>query len=918
MMTYSVAIASPLPEIRFPVGNDKFITIAPFAKSVTGYNIDPDKFTPTNQIVDYYVDKIANTGASDKDTSVNGGRPYAEFRINYEDVEQGADHDMDAITRYVIALQPDNTTVKIDLVSEFAAGGIGQHMGYVISGTTTDGMYLDVRDKDTASAFYKYNTPQGRLPGFCARSGLTSDDKNECTNLGLRSTRSFTPGVADSGSFLKDPLWYAAKYGIPDRDTTKIVGNPDNYFLVTNATTLKDQMTKAFNSILQSTTSVTAANVSQTSSTLSNGSSIYNTTFEANFWSGDVIRRDLATSGVTTRWSAAQQLADKGASARKIFYGSKNAGGAPELAEFTYLNISGRANDASWITTLNINPTTLVPDGKAQQRIDFIRGNDDKTLRERFKIDTGKINILGDIVNASLVRVRGGTYRVGAADKLEGSTKYQAFVTAQAAQPEMLYVGSNDGMLHAFNASTGDEVFAFIPSSTKASLNVLTSANYGTSTGLAHRYFVDGTPTVTDVYFGGDWHKVLVGSMGAGGRQIFALDITDPSSPKLLWEFGEAQSSDMGYSMPQPTIARLNDVGAVQGKWVVLLPNGYQGLNSAAGNASMFVLDISNGSVIRKFDLPGGMTTTPGGGELNASLPLGNGLSRVSAVDNDSDGKIDMAYAGDLVGNVWRFDFKSGVVTDWNAKLFFVARDKDINGTRQPITAAPYVIKHPTGPGDLVIVGTGRFVSNADKESTQQQTVYGIWDRYSAKGATTPATLPTASKNRGDLHAQTFTGIANSDPNKPSTNFELTGGAVTWYKTGSGTTDADVSKWGWVVNLPRAGEKVVYDMTLYGKSLIFTSLRTSEDPCKADIAGTIYAIDPNDGGKTDHTAFDMNNDGKFTTADQISSKDVNGTEFDPGKVTAAGGQAVTPGGNDSLGINDGLDRGRQSWRRQLQ
>ena len=917
LMTYSVAIASPLPEIRFPVGEDKFITVAPFAKSVTGYSIDNTKFTPTNQIVDYYVDKIANTGTEDHDDGVNGGLPYAEFRINYEDVEQGADHDMDAITRYVIALQPDKKTVKIDLVSEFAAGGIGQHMGYVISGTTQDGMYLDVRDKDTASVFYKYNTPQGRLPGFCARAGLSTSELSECTNLGLRSSRTFTPGTAESGSFLKGPLWYAAKYGIPDRDASKIVGDPDNYFLVTNATTLKDQMTKAFNNILQSTTSVTAASVSMSSADLTNGASFYRTTFEAKFWSGDVIREDMTNGARKKIWSAATVMLDRKTD-RKIYYASKPAGpGAASLREFKYDILTGQTADAPWLTALNTDPVTNVTDGKAQARIDFLRGNVDDTLRVRNEIEKGKYNVIGDIVNSSLVRVKGPQYRAAAADKLEGTTKYADYAKAQNdLDLEVLYVGSNDGMLHAFNAEDGEELFAYIPSALKSSLNVLTSANYGDSKGLPHRYYVDGTMSVTDVYFDGDWHKVLVGSLSAGGRQIFALDVTDPKAPKLLWEFGDAQSSDMGYSVPQPTIARLNNNGAVAGKWAVIVPNGYQGLNSTAGTSSMFMLDIANGNVLRKFDLPSGMTAA----ELTASLPVGAGLSRVSAVDNDADGRIDMAYAGDTVGNLWRFDLNSGNSTEWTAQLMYTARDQSAPAKRQPITGAPYVMRHPTGTGDLVMFATGRFVTNADKESTQQQSVYGIWDRYSTKGATTPNVLPTSTKGRTSLHQQTFTAVgdmaagANHDPRKG--NFKLSGDPVTWYKANSGVDDNAVNSWGWYVDLPRAGEKVVNDLYLYGKSLVFASIRTAEDPCQSDISGTIYAIDPNDGGKTDYPAFDMNNDGVFTANDQIDKNDVSGTEFDPGKLTLGAGKAITPSAQGDLGINSGVERGRQSWRRQ--
>ena len=165
MLTYSIALASPLPQIKFPIGKDgnQSITLVPFAKSVGGgYSIDPkSNFQPTNQIVDYYVVTIANTtgpSGADYDASINEGRPYAQFRINYEDVEQGADHDMDAIVLYTLSVEA-NGSLKVQLDSEYASGGIIQLMGYVISGTTADGIYLEVRDQDTnGDHAYKLNT----------------------------------------------------------------------------------------------------------------------------------------------------------------------------------------------------------------------------------------------------------------------------------------------------------------------------------------------------------------------------------------------------------------------------------------------------------------------------------------------------------------------------------------------------------------------------------------------------------------------------------------------------------------------------------------------------------------------------------------------------------------------------------------
>ncbi|MDI3381955.1 pilus assembly protein [Xenophilus aerolatus] len=902
LMTYSVAIASPLPEIRFPVGDGRFVTIAPYAKSVTGSGIDNTKFAPTNQIVDYYVDRIANTGVADKDTTVNGGRPYAEFRINYEDVEQGADHDMDAISRYTVALQADNT-VKIDMVSEYAAGGIGQHQGYVISGTTKDGMYLDVRDKDTASVFYALNTPQGRDPGYCM--GRSNDP--ECISLGLTSSRVFTPSASSSsGTFLKDPLWYAAKYGMPGRDPATVKGDPDNYFLVTNATTLKAQMTKAFNDIVQNTNSVTAVSVDVPEGTIAAGADLYRTRFEAEGWVGDVIRERLTDSATglnyVRRWSAADMLSNRG-SARKIYYAGAGVA-TPTLREFTYTVINGQTADAAWKTALNINPATNTPDGKAEQRIAFLRGEDD-TLRVRKKLTSGRSNILGDIVNSSPVRVNGALYRASAADGLEGTAKYGTFVSGQASTPEMIYVGANDGMLHAFRAETGEEEFAFIPTAVRPNLNLLTASNYGVKDGIEHRYYVDGTPTVSDVYFGDAWHKVLIGSLGAGGRAVFAMDITDPTAPKLLWEFGSAQQNNMGNSLAQPTIARMNDPSSGKGKWVALVPNGYQGGNSLSGNggASLFVLDIADGSVLRRLDVDAGATSA----ELGT---LGNGLSRVSAVDGNGDGKVDMAYAGDLMGNVWRFDMRSGDISAWTVQKLYTA--KDANGARQPITAAPYVIGHPLGRGDLVMFGTGRLLTATDKISTQRQSVYGIWDRYAEFNAAAPSPLPTANKVRSNLQDQSFTELVAG-----SGNFAISSTTMQWYKTtATGTTDTDVDKWGWYVDLPRNGEKMTYDMTLYGKGLFFSTIRTSEDPCSAGLSGTLYAIDPNSGGRTNYVVFDMNGDGAFNAADGAGSSTVSGTQTGAGKQTIRAARVFDPSANAEKRVNSGVEFGRQSWRRQ--
>ncbi len=271
--TYAVGLASPLPRIELTLGPDKKqITLVPFGKTVANKG-NAMSFNPTNTIVDFFVEILTPT--------------YGKFRINYEDVEQGADHDMDAIVVYeyqlIDAVGDDvddplkATQVKISLVSEYAAGGYVQHMGYIISGTDgTDGTYLEVRDFDTSEAgdvVYKFDT---RIPEP------------------LSASRTFSPSKDSTkvtAQLLTNPLWYAAKWGafedanndgIPngaggkewDKDQN---GIPDTYFYVTNPLRLEEQLNRAFGDILAQASSGTAASV--ISNTRSGEGAVYQSIF---------------------------------------------------------------------------------------------------------------------------------------------------------------------------------------------------------------------------------------------------------------------------------------------------------------------------------------------------------------------------------------------------------------------------------------------------------------------------------------------------------------------------------------------------------------------------------------------------------------------------------------------------------------
>ena len=293
--TYCVGLASPLPEINIEVG-DSIITLVPFGKSVGGggWSISPSQgdFQPTNTIVDFFVEEISPT--------------YGKFRINFEDVEQGADHDMDAIVEYEyqvidssgapVADPTNGSQVVVSLDSKYAAGTMIQHMGYIVSGSTQDGTYLEVRDYDTGTGSdpdYFLDTPPGELPG---------GNWNDNTALPVTATRTFSPGDTAAG-IMTNPLWYASKWGgfedYNDSNTPDETGewdndgdgDPDTYFYVQNPLRLQEQLNKSFEMILAETSSGTAASV--ISQTRSGEGAVYQAIFFPEYrdtvkWTGDV------------------------------------------------------------------------------------------------------------------------------------------------------------------------------------------------------------------------------------------------------------------------------------------------------------------------------------------------------------------------------------------------------------------------------------------------------------------------------------------------------------------------------------------------------------------------------------------------------------------------------------------------------
>jgi type IV pilus assembly protein PilY1 len=295
---------------------------------------------------------------------------------------------------------------------------------------------------------------------------------------------------------------------------------------------------------------------------------------------------------------------------------------------------------------------------------------------------------------------------------------YSDFKTTYQNRAGTVYVGANDGMLHAFAADTGIERWAYIPSMVLPNMWKLADSNYSTS----HVNFVNGSVTISDACFsttcdtvatGTDWHTILVGGLNAGGRGYYALDVTDPAAPVLLWEFtdttgkGSVQDSDLGYSYARPQIVRRKD-----GKWVVLVTSGYNNTSPGNGKGYLYVLDAKTGAILNKIGTNVGSTTTP------------SGLGKIAVWNEVSVGnQAGYVYGGDLLGNVWRFDINSATPSAFTLATLY----SDLAGTKpQPITSTP--VLGTVMNYRVVIVGTGKYLEPSDLLNTQTQSLYAIKD----------------------------------------------------------------------------------------------------------------------------------------------------------------------------------------------
>lgn len=603
--------------------------------------------------------------------------------------------------------------------------------------------------------------------------------------------------------------------------------DPDTYFLASDPKRMINAIGTIFDSTAKSGGTLAGVGISSTSA--SDFPYVYEPGFKPSIWSGKLLKKS-ATSSATPLWDAgiimAGDLSKNIApnplpAARKIYTAKVEPDGSLTTVDFIW---SGGGNfSPENQTALNSNPITGVVDGLASDRIDYLRGihtkeiikdaagNDVGLFRSRKDKDDSTFGVLGDIVNSAPVYY-------GAPAKNISGAGYSTFYSSYATRQKAVYVGANDGMLHAFNADSGEELFAYVPNALIPKLSQLSDPSYD------HSSFVDGKITIKETQIRGAWKTLLVSGMGAGNKGIFALDVTNPANFNAglgaIWEFTDANDADMGYVMAPPLIAKFrtgSSAGvATYGNFVVISSgyNNYGLTASSPGVLFLLSLDkkagdpwVENVNYFKR--------VTP---VSKTDTSVKNGLG-APAVAYGGDGGVNYAYAGDLQGNLWRFEFPAS--KPLSEKITPVSIFKALtSGVAQPITVKPQIIFAPGG-GYIISFGTGKYLESDDVAPIGFNTssYYSILDD----------TFSIVT-GRTQLEPRTVT---------PSgVGFTITGNNFT-YGTTTGT------KKGWYFdfyNSKITGEKNVTDGTISGPTLFFNSLLLNSNPC-ANGSGRMYQVD---------------------------------------------------------------------------
>jgi len=977
-ITYSVVLNTKLPEILIPVGGTT-VKLIPACRT---YSTDTPHRVINGSLVDFRV--VSQDAASGK------------FYVNWENSEQGGDFDQDCDGYLSYQVSGNQITVTAQIVSHSA--GRRFDFGYILSGTTSDGLQLPINSCNGCN--YQVDAPTTPL-----NYQFFSDADADATNPMLEAYRPLAPSYCGDCSkykaawqflchadtytagttaakLLKDPFWYSAKWGgfndidgdtIPDDSPSEwdrdANGDPDTYFYVQNPLQLEEQLNKAIGEILKRVSSGTAVSVLSTSA--AGEGSLFQAYFNPSVYTlvdgkiqeitwvgylnslwvdqygnlrednGDkrlvltedpIIVFDLDTNGDTIVrkysdtngdgvadaslgaysladlqpiWEAGKNLALRTSTRRIFTFIDEDNDGVKDSTEWGDDKFdTGDAGD--------LRPYLgAASDLEAENIISFIRqGTYSGCQRER-RVDGSHYWRLGDIVNSTptVVGMPMDQYHL-----IYGDTTYLDFVRDKKSRKTMIYVGGNDGMLHAFSAGTyhegndggtpaietgwydddeyvGKELWAYIP------YNLLSSLKWLADPAYCHVYYVDLKAKVVDARIFSDsgehgdhprgWGTVLIGAMRLGGKGItrtdtfygttseertfrsayFAIDITNPDTPDLLWEYTDDDlvSTDDRFTTSYPAVARVGEKD-VAGNWYVIFGSGpttYDGAGAATGH--VYVLNLVDGQEQRKFD-----------------ISLGNPSFMASpiTVDLGLDYGVDVAYIGasyydstDLrwEGKIYRIDIRNLTPVDWTGPSTVISFN-------QPITVAPVAALDPANRLWL-FWGTGRFFSIPDKTSTSVQRLYGVWDpgAWDSSGTEIYTTQLNPVKDIS-VYQQGFM-------NTSGLTFQnyLAAKRAEY----SSTTDP---KYGWYLTMTSPigidGERVINTPTLLGDIVLFPSFKPEGDICQYGGNSYLYALYYETGTAYEESVIGTTSEDTLTIGTNTYEKILNRTLLGSGMPTS--------------------------------
>jgi len=616
-----------------------------------------------------------------------------------------------------------------------------------------------------------------------------------------QNMNTYTVGFTATNQMLSD----AASYG------------QGKYYQATDSVGLNSALSSALSEITSKAGSGGSGVTS--GSTLTSGSSYFQTSYDPKDWRGTIKSFGFTSAGAVNT-GAVQWTTD-----------TTIVPGATAPIFQSWNTLSNTAVTLAYSSFSPAQQTSLsqsLPNGiTGSDLVEWSKGTNKTGLKVRSVL-------LGDIINSPLVLA--SPVDKTASDLL-GDTTYSTYLTTKATNMSAsLVVNANDGFVNVINSTNGVRRYAYMPSSVLPSLRYIADPTY--INGVSHKYLVDGQVGVFDAQLSGAWKTLAIGGTGAGGKVFYALQLFDASlgnAFKVLWEIAAPTTpstanvfNDLGYAYARPEVARLAD-----GRWAAFISNGY---GSNSGVAALYVVDVRDGSLIKKIVVDSTETT--------------NGLSSVKLKVN-SQNVVQAAYGGDLKGRLWKFDLSATAPDTWGVAFSGKPLFTTAGGATQPITGQPLLADNSLG-GKEVFVGTGKFNETADKTNKDLQAFYAVWDAEGGSGQITVASL----------QAQAITGVF--------------AGSTDQFITTSQNDVTYPAEKGWylplVYNNVLTGERVINQASLVLGRIVFTTASVdTTDPCASFGTGKLVELEAFSGKMLNYAVLDTNGDGVVDSVDMVSS-----------------------------------------------